>query len=208
MDQPELKPGDFAAFLNLEKSPGDGQHMFRGHISDPGTTAKKPIRVWANEYTDPKTGEVKMSLTYRIGETASSLVAPGMTAGDQIAALARAAPAPDPKSLLALTHANISVTALRGVLFPNAFKEEAPEKNRPDFWGPYNNGTALYMVGAWLGVDKNGHAYLSGKTSVHRPGKSDAELQDAAAADLEELSAKGKVTKGMPGKKGRSSRGV
>lgn len=58
---------------------------------------------------------------------------------------------------------------------------EAPEKNRPDYWGAYNpaNGESIVRISVWAKKDRNQHAMLAGATSYPVPGKTEAQLQDA-----------------------------
>ncbi|MFM9942834.1 MAG: hypothetical protein ACKVP7_25440 [Hyphomicrobiaceae bacterium] len=51
--------GDFYAPINRYKQPGDDKPIFTGTLSKPGHDAKLPFALWAFEYTDKKTGEVK-----------------------------------------------------------------------------------------------------------------------------------------------------
>ena len=53
------------------------------------------------------------------------------------------------------------------MLFPNGFKDEAPEKKRPDYWGAYNprNGEPIVRIGVWAKKDRNQHAMLGGATA-------------------------------------------
>src|SRR5690606_30663790 len=65
------------------------------------------------------------------------------------------------------------------VLFPNRFKEDAPEKDRPDYWGAYNpgDGSTIVRVSAWMTKDRYKNAMLRGATSYPIPGKSEADMQ-------------------------------
>ncbi len=78
---------------------------------------------------------------------------------------------------------NLSLNPRQLVLFPNRFKAEAPDKERPDYWGAYNpgNGGAIIRVSAWARKDRNQNAMLSGATTYPIPGRTEAEMQDAPA---------------------------
>jgi hypothetical protein len=198
MDQTQPR-GDFVAFLNRDKKPGDKQPAFEGRIAKPGTEEKRAIALWAHEYTDPKTGEVKIMFN---GSAEANPT--GAAVAEQIAALVQAAPE-------AATLNNLAIAGRQIVLFPNGFKDEAPDKARPDFWGAYNpgDGTDLVRISVWTRTDRNGRAYLSGATQYPIPGKTEAEMQKADDG-LAELLDRGDVTQGMPEepkRKGRSGRG-
>lgn len=187
--------GDFVAYLNKAKQPGDKQPAFEGHITKPGSDNKHTLTLWAHEYTDPKTGEVKVMFN-----GTAEAYARNSPPVDQINALVRESTDTSEQSLSGITLGPRQV-----VLFPSKFKDEAPNKDRPSYWGAYNpgDGTPIVRSSVWLKTDRYGRAYLSGATSYPLPGKSEAEMQ-AAEAGLGELIESGKVAKGMPKKsKGR-----
>lgn len=192
--------GNFIAFLLREKEPGDKRPMFEGRLSlpnDPKVEYGFPL--FAHEYTDPKTGEV-MTM-FNGGTDPVSLNAAPM---DQIAALLKGA---DATTALASV-GNLQLRPRQLVLFPNRFKDEAPEKERPDYWGAYNHGNdqPVLRIGAWLRKDRYGRAMFGGSTSYPLPGKNEAEQQDAAPT-IGELEAQGMVTRGMPEKAKKRSAG-
>lgn len=192
--------GNFIAFLLSEKEPGDKRPMFEGRLSlpnDPKVEYGFPL--FAHEYTDPKTGEV-MTM-FNGGTDPVSLNAAPM---DQIAALLKGADA-----TTALTSVgSLQLRPRQLVLFPNRFKNEAPEKERPDYWGAYNHGNdqPVLRIGAWLRKDRYGRAMFGGSTSYPLPGKNEAEQQDAARS-IAELEAQGVVSRGMPEKSKKRSGG-
>lgn len=192
--------GNFIAFLLREKEPGDKRPMFEGRLSlpnDPKVEYGFPL--FAHEYTDPKTGEV-MTM-FNGGTDPVSLNAAPM---DQIAALLKGADA-----TTALTSVgSLQLRPRQLVLFPNRFKNEAPEKERPDYWGAYNHGNdqPVLRIGAWLRKDRYGRAMFGGSTSYPLPGKNEAEQQDAARS-IAELEAQGVVSRGMPEKSKKRSGG-
>ena len=195
MDQPkDQQPrGDFVAFMNRDKQPGDNRPAFEGRITKPGSDEKLPLTLWAHEYADPKTGEVKVMFSGTIGAIATN-AAPTQ----QIAALAAAAaPTPSDAQLGGLT-----LSPRQVVLFPNGFKNEAPDKDRPDYWGAYNpgDGSPVVRISTWLKKDRNGKAYLTGATQYSIPDKTEAEMQSTDHG-LAELVARGDVSQGMPEKK-------
>ncbi|MBU1211038.1 MAG: hypothetical protein KJ587_07170 [Alphaproteobacteria bacterium] len=102
---------------------------------------------------------------------------------------------------------NVTVNPRTLVLFPNRFKDEAPDKDRPDLWGTVNfgDGSPVVRASVWLKATRNGEAMLRGATSYPIPGKSEAEMQ-AAEPDLASMMETGQVTKGMP-KKSKGGRG-
>ena len=154
--------GNFIAFLLREKEPGDKHPMFEGRLSlpdDPKVEYGFPL--FAHEYTDPKTGEV-MTM-FNGGTDPVSLNAAPM---DQIAALLKGADA-----TTALTSVgSLQLRPRQLVLFPNRFKNEAPEKERPDYWGAYNHGNdpPVLRIGAWLRKDRYGRAMFGGRLGCTR----------------------------------------
>lgn len=196
MDQSNTQPrGDFVAFLNRKKQPGDNRPIFEGRVAKPGSDEKLDLTLWVHEYTDKTTGEIKTMYSGTVGAVSTD-AAPA----DQIAALTRNGATPEQI---------ISGLALRPrqvTLFQNSFKDEAPDKKRPDLWGAINfgDGSGPVRVSAWMQKTRNGQAMLSGATSFPMPGKSEAEMQ-ASEPDLKALVDSGAVTKGMP-KGGRNPR--
>jgi hypothetical protein len=200
MDQPKQPRGDFVAFLNREKQPGDNRPMFEGRIAKPGTEETHEVTLWAHPYTDRETGEIKLAFGGSVGA-----VPTGAAPADQIAALIGAGPRGE-----TLTLNNLSLAPRQIVLFPNGFKEEAPDKARPDLWGAYNpgDGSELVRLSVWLKTNRYGKAYMAGATQYHQPDKSEAEMQREDTG-LAELVARGEVSRGMPegGKRARGGRG-
>lgn len=199
--QPTPQPrGDFVAFLNRDKQPGDRRPIFEGRIARPGSDDKHPLTLWAHEHADPKTGEMKTMYSGTIGA-----VSPDAAPGDQVAALTRASTAAD-QAL-----GNLTLRPRQVVLFANGFKGEAPDKKRPDLWGAVNfgDGSPIARCSVWLAKTRSGEVMLSGATQYPIPGKSEADMQMADARDgLEEMIGRGDVSKGMPEKrKGRGGRG-
>ena len=96
------------------------------------------------------------------------------------------------------TVSNLKLAARQIVLFPNGFKAEAPDKDRPDYWGAYNpgDGSPVVRLSVWTKKDRNQNAMLAGSTSYPIPGKSEPQMQDAAP--MKDLLDSGAVTKGMP----------
>lgn len=167
MDQ--HKNGNFVAFINRDKQPGDKRPMFQGRISQPGRDEEHPFSLWADEFTDTRTGEVKTMFNGEAGALAVNAAA-----ADQVASLMRDAPNTEAEL------GNLKLTARQVVLFPNRFKHDAPEKDRPDYWGAYNpgDGTPVVRFSAWMSKDRYRNAMLRGATSYPIPGKSEADLQD------------------------------
>ncbi|MGE0700344.1 MAG: hypothetical protein AB7O57_14700 [Hyphomicrobiaceae bacterium] len=194
MDQPTQPRGDFVAFMNRDKQPGDNRPAFEGRIAKPGTDERREMSLWAHQYADPRTGEIRIMFNGSV-----DAIDAAASAADQLATLVEAAPEGAEQSLN-----NLSLKARQVVLFPNGFKEEAPDKDRPDYWGAYNpgDGTPLVRISTWLKKDRNGRAFMSGATQYSLPGKSEAEMQHADAKDgLEELIGRGDVAKGVPERK-------
>lgn len=94
---------------------------------------------------------------------------------EQVAALIKDAPATGGE----VAFGNLKLAPRQLVLFPNGFKADAPEKNRPDYWGAYNlgNGEPIVRISAWARKDRNQHAMLGGATSYPIPGKSEVQQQ-------------------------------
>lgn len=203
MSATEPQPhGNFIAFLARDKEPGDKRPMFEGRLSlpeDPKLEYGFPL--FAHEYTDPRTGEV-MTMFNGTTDPVSMNAAPM----DQIAALLKTA---DTATALSSV-GNLQLRPRQLVLFPNRFRDEAPEKDRPHFWGAYNHGSnhAVLRIGSWLRKDRYGRAMFGGSTSYPLPGKSEVEQQDAAPT-IEELETQGVISRGMPekGKKRSGGRG-
>lgn len=164
--------GNFVAFINRDKQPGDKRPMFQGRLAQPGQESEHPFTLWAHEFTDSKTGEVKTMFNGEAGALALNA-----EAADQVNALMRAAPSIDG------TIGNLKLAPRQLVLFPNRFKSDAPEKKRPDYWGAYNpgDGTPVVRVSAWMAKDRYQNAMLRGATSYPVPGKSEAQMQDGLA---------------------------
>lgn len=190
MDQSQPR-GDFVAFLNRDKQPGDTKPIFEGRIAKPGSDDKLPLTLWAHEYTDARTGEAKTMYSGTVGA-----VSPDADPAAQIAALTRAGQASD-QTMGALT-----LRPRQVVLFPNGFKDEEPAKNRPDLWGAVNfgDGSPVARSSVWLSKTRNGEVMLTGATSYPLPGKSEADLQKIDGG-LEGLISSGAVSKGLPDKK-------
>lgn len=189
MDQPQPR-GDFVAFLNRDKQPGDRRPIFEGRIAKPGADDKHSLTLWAHEYSDPKTGEIKTMYSGTIGA-----VSPDAAPVEQVAALLRADAAEQ-------SVGNLTLRPRQVVIFPNGFKDDAPDKKRPDLWGAVNfgDGSPVARCSVWFGKTRNGGAMLSGATQYPIPGKSEADMQraDDGLADLLE---RGAVTKGLTDKK-------
>jgi hypothetical protein len=187
--------GNFIAFMNRNKQPGDDKPTFDGRLAIPGVEDERRFALWAHEYKNPKTGEMQIMFN---GQT--DAVIAGATAMEQVAALIKTVPAGQGEA----TIGNLKLAPRQLVLFPNGFKAEAPEKDRPDYWGAYNpgNGEPIVRISAWTKKDRNQHAMLGGATSYPIPGKSEAQQQDAAP-NLKDLVESGAVSQGMPVRKGK-----
>lgn len=187
--------GNFIAFLNRDKQPGDNKPAFDGRLSVPGSDEELRLALWAHDYINPKTGEVQIMFNGQTG-LASTTAAPM----EQVAALLRQNP-----EQAGATLGNVTLAARQVVLFPNGFKADSPDKDRPDYWGAFNpgDGSPLVRISAWAKKDRNHNAMLAGATSYPIPGKSEAQQQDASPP-MAEPEAKG----GMPEKarKTRSGR--
>jgi hypothetical protein len=190
--------GNFIAFLARDKEPGDKRPVFEGRLSLPEADADLNFPLWGHEYADPTTGEM---MTMFNGST--DAVSPTDAPKEQVAALLKNEEAQAPASI-----SNVKLRSRQVVLFPNRFKEEAPEKERPDYWGAYNpgNGQPVVRISAWMRKDRYGRAMLTGATSYPLPGKSEVEQQDAAPT-IAELEAQGVVSRGMPEKAKKRSAG-
>jgi len=175
----QTKNGNFIGYINQRKRPGDKNPMFKGRISQPGTEQQFPLSLWAHEYPDPKTGEMKTMFNGIAGRFSLSA-----EAAEQITSLMRHAP--DEEAALG----NLTLSARQVVLFPNRFKEEAPEKDRPDYWGGFNpgDGSPIVRVSAWMSKDRYQNAILRGGTSYPIPGKSEAEMQTFDRREQDQLS--------------------
>lgn len=184
--------GNFVAFKNREKNPGDKRPAFDGRIAMPGSEDERDFALWAHDFIDKTTGEARVMFN-----GAASATARNADAGTQIAAMTSGKGEDAGYSGLTLAPRQV-------VLFPNRFKDEAPDKKRPDYWGAFNpgDGSAVVRVSAWARTDRNGNVYLSGATSYPIPGKSEAEMQDAMGAPEADISHADSQGTG-PGKGGR-----
>jgi hypothetical protein len=177
------------AFLNRSKQPGDSQPMFEGRIGIPGEEGEHRFAIWAHEYKNPATGEMQVMYNGQI-----DAVTPGTSVKDQVATMMKG----DGDNAEA-SFGNLKLAPRQIVLFPNRFKSDAPDKNRPDLWGAFlpAANAPIVRISVWEKTDRNGHAMLGGATSYPLPGQSEVEHQDAAP-DLKSLVDNGTVTKGMP----------
>lgn len=188
--------GNFIAYLNRDKEPGDRKPAFDGRITIPGREDEMRFAIWAHEYKHPSTGNMQIMFNGQAGNVATN-AAPL----DQVTALAKSAP-----EGAEATIGNLTLAPRQVVLFPNRFKTEAPEKDRPDYWGAFNpgNGEPVVRISAWAKKDRNGHAMLAGATSYPLPGKSETQQQ---AATIDSMVATGAMSKGMPKTKAKSASG-
>lgn len=193
--EPQQPRGNFVAFLNRDKQPGDNKPAFDGRLSLPGHDTQLPFPLWAHEYKDPKTGEVKIMFNGRI-----DAVSPTDAPLDQVATLLKEDGA-NPEA----TYSNLQLKARQLVLFPNGFKAEAPEKQRPDYWGAFNpgNNAPVVRLSVWLRKDRYQNALLTGATSYPLPGKSEVEQQDALAFEPQEATPEPSKGKGKASARGR-----
>lgn len=195
MDQTQR--GDFLVFINDRKSPGDARPIFEGYITRPGSEEKLDVTIWAQTYQDRKTGEQRKMYSGVIGATSQ-----GADAYAQIDALSRAEPGDDQEL------GSLTLRPRQIVLFANAYKDEAPEKKRPDYWGGVNfgDGTAPVRLSAWVNQTRYGKAMLAGETSYPIPGKSEKALQDTHQEPL--FGEEAQVTKPKGRRTGDSNPGM
>lgn len=183
--------GNFYAPVSRYKQPGDNKPIFTGTLTKPDDDAKYPFSLWAFQYADKKTGEIKTGYSGIIDGVPANVPAQA-----QIDALLADPSGVDTKV------ANLTLRPGQIVLFPNGFKDEDPSKDRPDLWGWVNpiDGTPPFKPGVWIKqYEDSGRPYLSGQTQYPLPGKSAEEQQPT----LEDLVANEQVTRGMPKSKGR-----
>lgn len=195
MDTPQQPHGNFVAFMNRYKQPGDNKPTFDGRLTIPDADIEHRFALWAHEYTNPKTGEVQIMFNGQ-----ADAVAPSADPIAQVSALIR----PDATGDVAMLN-NLQLQPRQIVLFPNGFKADAPDKQRPDYWGAFNpgEGKPIVRISAWSRKDKSDRAMLSGATSYPLPNRSEPE-QQAAQAGLADLVDSGALSKGMPDKKGKA----
>lgn len=142
MDQTTKQPtGNFYAPMNRYKQPGDDKPIFTGTLTKPDDDAALPFALWAFQYADRKTGEVKAGYSGGINGVPANIPAQA-----QIDALLADASGID------VTVANLTLRPGQVVLFPNAFKDELSNKGRPDLWGWVNptDGTPPFKPGVWI----------------------------------------------------------
>jgi hypothetical protein len=190
--------GNFVAFLARDKQPCDNKPIFEGRLKLPDTDNELTFALWGHEYTDPKTGQMQTMFNGR-ADAVSSAAAPMQ----QVAALLKSDEDTGPVAI-----GTLELQTRQLVLFPNRFKADAPDKQRPDYWGAYNpgNGQPIVRISAWLRKDRYNNAMMTGATSYPLPGKSETEQQNATPT-LAELEAQGVVARGMPDKAKKRSAG-
>jgi hypothetical protein len=190
--------GNFVAFLVRDKEPGDKKPTFEGRIKLPNADAELSFALWAHEYADPKTGEMHIMFNGR-----TDAISPDAAPMAQVAALMKDGTGATPAAV-----GNLQIATRQLVLFPNKFKDDAPDKERPDYWGAYNpgNNEPIVRISAWMRKDRFKHAMMAGATNYPLPGKSEPEQQDLIPS-IGDLEAKGVVTKGMPDKAKKRSGG-
>ena len=186
MSQPDQR-GNFVAYMNRSKQPGDKKPAFDGRIAIPGSDTERRFALWTYDYTDPKTGEQKLMFN---GKT--DTVAFTDTPNAQIAQLARTS------EQSVMTQGNLDLAAGQIVMFPNDYQNEQPENDRPDYYGYFNpgDGSPVVRIGAWLTKDRYQHAMMSGATSYPRPNLTERDQQDAEG-ELQQLLDTGAVRKGF-----------
>lgn len=164
--------GDFVAFLNRDKQPGDKRPLFDGHIAKPDSDAKRPFALWPFRYTSKKTGEVFTGLSGHMDAISTETDAMA-----QIEAMIDAAPAGEALK----TPGGMSIKAGGIVLFKSQPKEGSATENPKDFYGYANFGdnSPLVDVAVWADKTRTGHAMLSGKTQYPRPTKVNPEMESA-----------------------------
>ncbi len=186
--------GNFIAHLNRDKKPGDKKPTFDGRLSVPGSDAEQSFALWAHTSPNSNTGEMQIMFNGR-----ADAVSPTDAPMDQVAALLNGGDAID--------FAKLSLSARQLVLFPNQFKADAPDKDRPDYWGVFNpgNGQSVVRISAWMRKDRYKNAMIAGATSHPLPGKSEVEQQDLNPS-IAELGAHGEDVSGKGRNKGAESR--
>jgi hypothetical protein len=180
--------GNFVAFLNRDKQPGDNRPIFvNGRIAKPGSEEEFPLTLWAFNYTNTKTGEVLTGFNGSIGA-----VSPDAAAIDQIQALLKQE---TPDAIVAA--GNLSINPRQVVIFTNGFKDEAPDKERPTHYGYANfgDGTPLVKASVWLGKDRYERAYVHGTTQYPLTKEEAAALK---APEVKPAAAKNKVAPPPP----------
>lgn len=169
MDQTKQPRGNFIGYYNRRKLPGDNKPAFEGYTTKPDSADQLPIATWVHTYTDKETGEPKTMFGGTVG-----CLPRNMSAAEQLTRIAEGKRG-DVQKLGSLT-----LEPGTFVAFPNRFKTEAPEKDRPEFWGGinYGDGSPVHRLSIWL-KKRNGETILAGATSLPQPGKTEAEMQDA-----------------------------
>jgi len=195
MDQSQQPKGNFYAPINRYKVQGDEKPIFVGTLIKPGDDAELPFSLWAFKYADKKTGEIKTGYSGSING-----IPVNIPAAEQIEALLADTTGID------VTVANLTLRPGQIVLFPNGFKDDAPEKDRPDLWGWVNptDGTPPFKPGVWIKqFEDSKRPYLSGATQYPLPGKSVGDQQPS----LDQLIATGQVSHGVPRSRKRREEG-
>jgi hypothetical protein len=173
MNQPAAPKGNFAAFFNRDKQPGDRRPMFvDGKISKPGATDDLPVTLWAFEYTDKKSGEVLTGFSGEIGAVSTSA-----SPNDQIQALMKSS-ATEAPTLEAL--GNLKVGPRNIVLFASKPKEGGKDNQKTHYgYVNFGDGTPLVDLSVWLDKDRYGRPILTGNTQYPQPAKAQPEQAGA-----------------------------
>lgn len=130
--------------------------MFHGRISEPGAVVEHPIFLWAHQYTDAQTGLLNVMLNGH-----SNVTAVDAPAQKQIETMLR-----NPPNEAAMM-GKLTLRPRGIVLFPNRFKNDVPEKGRPDYYGAYNpgDGSTALRLSVWVSTDRTKNALLRGATN-------------------------------------------
>lgn len=107
-----------------------GSSSERSHlaVSVSGLEGEHRFAIWAHEFKNPATGEMQVMYNGQI-----DAVTPGAPVKDQVATMMKAAGSDQAEATLG----NLKLAPRQLVLFPNRFKGDAPDKNRPDLWSAF-----------------------------------------------------------------------
>lgn len=194
MDQSKPPRGNFFAFLNRDKEPGDKLPAFvNGRIAKPGDKEEYAFALWPFEYTHKATGELRTGFSGRMGELPIDA-----DAHQQIEAAARgkaSAPAIEGPGNLKLDPGVV-------VLFVSTPKDGSAADKPKDYYGYANfgDGSSYVDLSVWVSKDRYGKAMISGNSQYPLDKQSDQPT-------IEALVDEGRIARGMPDKrKGRGGR--
>ena len=193
--------GNFIAFMNRKKQPGDNKPTFDGRLAIPGADEELASPCGRTEYEHPKTGEKQIMFN---GQT--DAVAPSATAMDQVAALIKQAPAAEQSEAV---FGNLKLALASTRVVPQRVQGRSSGKEPSRLLGGLQSWQrrAVVRISVRAKKDRNQHAMLGRCNELSHPRQERGPAAGCGARNSRSLSKAGAVTKGMPkAKDGRGSR--